>query len=77
MSWGVPTSAMDIELIEKVLECKISVFSLSDIPVLGSSVNINNSLVFKSDLKFKDNFLLYDDIAQHYDCISNIKAFSM
>ena len=75
MCWGGPISLMDIELIEKVLECNILVFSLNDIPVLGSSVNINNSLVFKSDSIYKKQYyLLYDDEAKHYDCISNIKA---
>ena len=76
MTWGVPVSLDDLSHIEDVFDCNLYVFSMNNIPILKSSINIWNSLVFKSVSKNKDkHFLLLDEAEKHYDCICNIKGF--
>ena len=76
MAWDVPVSLDDLTHIEDVLDCNIYVFSMGNIPILKSSINIVNSLVFKSlNKEKKQYFLLLDEDEKHYDCISNIKGF--
>jgi hypothetical protein len=49
---------------------------LNKIPMLGSNINLWNCLMYRSENRHKKHyFLLYDDVNQHYDCITNIKAF--
>jgi len=76
MSWGKPVALTQLEYIENILECNLYVFSLNEIPILKSSINIWNSLIFKSISKDKNKyFLLYDDAEQHFDCVINITGF--
>jgi hypothetical protein len=72
MTISLPT----IGIVEQALDINIYVISLSNIPILGSSINIWDILLYKSDDRGKEKyFLLYDDIAEHFDAITNIKAF--
>ena len=76
MEWGVPVCVTSLEKVEDVLDCNLYVFSLNDAPILRSSINIWNSLIFKSLSRDKNKYcLLYDDIEKHYDCITNIVGF--
>jgi hypothetical protein len=44
--------------------------------MLGSNVNIFNLLMYKSENRHREHyFLLYDNINEHYDCITDIKKF--
>ena len=63
MEWGAPVCLTSVEKIEEILDCNLYVFSLNDAPVLKPSINLWNSLVFKSVSRDKNKYcLLYDDI---------------
>jgi len=67
-----------INIVEHIYNCNIYVINLNNIPILGSSVSLLHSdcLMYKSDNKNKEHyFLLYDEDAQHYHCITDIKKF--
>ena len=71
MTISLPT----IGIVEQALDINIYVINLSNIPILGSSINIWDVLIYKSDDRGREKyFLLYDDIAEHFDAITNIKA---
>ena len=59
LQWDVPVSFIDLEHIENVFSCKFLVFNLNDIPILRSSINIQRSLVFKSESKYEKNIFYY------------------
>ena len=60
MTISLPT----IGIVEQALDINIYVISLSNIPILGSSIKIWDILLYKSDGRGKDKyFLLYDVIA--------------
>ena len=76
MKWNQPVSLLSLEKIEDILNCNIYVFSLRDMPVLRSSINIWNTLVFKSVPRYPQKYyLLFDDVRGHFDCITNIVGF--
>ncbi len=48
-----------------------------NVPMLGSNISLMlNTLMYKSDNKNNEHyFLLYDEVNQHYNCITDIKQF--
>ena len=58
MEWGVPVCLTSLEKVEEVLDCNLYVFSLNDAPILKSSINIWNSLIFKSVARGKNKYCL-------------------
>ena len=56
MEWGNPVNLTQLEHIEEIIDCNLYVFSLNEIPVLKSSINIWNSLVFKSVSRNKNKY---------------------
>ena len=63
-------------LVEEAFNININVIDKYNIPMLGSNVNIFNLLMYKSDNRHREHyFLLYDNINEHYDCITDIKKF--
>ena len=58
MEWGIPVNLIYLEKIEEILDCNINVFSLHDIPILGYSINMFNSLVFKTISKNKKTYFI-------------------
>ena len=74
LSWDEPMPIHFITLVEETYNININVVDKHNIPILGGNVNLYNCLMYKSENRnTKHYFLLYDDIAKHYDCITDIK----
>ena len=75
--WDKPFPLHLIPLVENKINCNIYVISADHIPMLGSSVCLHmNCLMYKSLNRGREqHYLLYDDEAKHYDCITDIKKF--
>jgi Pyruvate/2-oxoacid:ferredoxin oxidoreductase delta subunit len=75
--WNQPISTFSIPFVEDTYDCNIYILNLNQIPMLGSNINLWNCLLYKTNNRHKKQyFLLYDDVNQHYDCITNIKGIS-
>ena len=66
MEWDTPVSIDQIEHLEEILKCNIRVFDADNIPILNTTQNIYNSLMYKSEFnaKYKQCYLLFDN--NHY-----------
>ena len=75
MEWNIPVSINQIENIEEILKCNIRVFDIDNLPILNSTQNIYNALMYKSEHQedYKQCYLLFD--SDHYHVITNAKAF--
>ena len=75
MTWNIPVSINEIEIIEEAIKCNIYVFDINNLPVLNTTPNIYNSLMYKSGYnpENKQCHLLFDN--DHYHCITNINGF--
>ena len=75
MEWNIPVSINQIENIEEILKCNIRVFDIDNLPILNSTQNIYNALMYKSEHQedYKQCYLLFDN--DRYHVITNAKAF--
>ncbi len=73
--WGKKVSLENIPTIEDILEVNIPVFDIDNLPVLNTTTNIYNSLMYKNTSN-RDNtkyWLLFDN--GHFHTITNVKRF--
>ena len=76
LQWDTPVRLDSIIFVEKTYNININVIELQNLPILGGSVNIFNSLLYKSDNRDTiTHYLLYDSEKVHYNAITDIKAF--
>ena len=74
LRWGEPVSFIHIPLVENALNINIYIIDMDNIPMLGCSINLWDTLMYKSaDRGTHKYWLLYDD--NHYNVINNIAAF--
>jgi hypothetical protein len=74
LKWDGPVSFIHIPLVEEALNINIYILDMANIPMLGSSINLWDTFMYKSiDRCTQKYWLLYDD--NHYDVINNITAF--
>ena len=75
MEWNTPVSMNEIKHVEEMLKCNIFVFDIDNLPILNTTTNIYNSLMYKSEYNenYKQCYLLFDN--NHFHCITNPKAF--
>ena len=75
MEWDKPVAINEIENVESILQCSILVFDIDNLPVLNTTNNVYNSLMYKSEFNadYKQCHLLYDN--EHYHCITNARGF--
>ncbi len=73
--WNKQISLADIPTIENILKINISVLDIENLPVLNTTTNIYNSLMYKNTTKIFNTryWLLFDN--DHYHSITNIKGF--
>jgi hypothetical protein len=73
MTWNIPVSINEIDIIKEALQCNIRMFDLNNLPILNATDNIYNSLMYESEYRpdYKECDLLFDN--DHYHCITNIK----
>jgi hypothetical protein len=76
LQWDTPMRIDNIIFVEKTYNININVIELQNLPSLGGNVNIFNSLLYKSDNRdTMTHYLLYDSEKEHYNAITDIKAF--
>jgi hypothetical protein len=76
--WDKAVSFLQVPLFEEKFNCNIYILDVRNIPMLGSSVSLmmGEVLMCKSESRNSQQyFLLYDEVKQHYDCITDIKQF--
>ena len=81
LEWNRPVGFDDIQTVEEKLQCNILVLDIEQMPILSTTSNIYNSLMYKNSStrtghSLKPNtqyWLLHDN--NHYHSINNIKAF--
>ncbi len=76
LQWDTPMRIDNIIFVEKTYNININVIEMQNLPILGGNVNIFNSLLYKSDDRDTiTHYLLYDSEKEHYNAITDIKAF--
>ena len=78
--WDVPVSFDDLVHIEPILNANVYVVGMDQIPLLGDTCNIYNTLLYKSEKKgaTQQFWFLYDehdDGSGHFHAITDIKGF--
>ena len=78
--WDVPVSFDDMVYIEPILNANVYVVGMDQIPLLGDTCNIYNTLLYKSEKKgaTQQFWFLYDehdDGSGHFHAITDIKGF--
>ena len=75
LQWDVPVSLLHIPLVEETLKCNIYVLDLNNPHILGSKVNVWETMLYKSITRTNANkyWLLMDD--NHYHTINNIRGY--
>ena len=81
LEWNRPVGFDDIQTVEEKLQCHILVLDIEQLPILSTTSNIYNSLMYKNNTSRKcctlntcnQYWLLHDN--NHYHSINNIKAF--
>ena len=76
--WDQPVSLLQISLVEEKLDCNIIVLGVYNIPMLGTSVELTMGEFFLYFSDYRNEihfFLLYDEVKQHYYCVTNIEGF--
>ena len=75
MEWNKPVSFDDLPNVEKILQCKILVLDIGNLPVINATSCIYNSLMYKnSHVKSSTQYWLLHG-QEHYHSINNIKGF--
>eukprot|EP00973_Karenia_brevis_P073683 10240597-Karenia_brevis.AAC.1 len=75
LEWDNPVSFDEIPVVEGKLQCNIIVLDMENIPVLNTTSNIYNTLMYKNnDIKGSSQYWLLHD-SDHYHSINNIKGF--
>ena len=76
--WNVPVSFLQIPLVEQKYNCNIYILDVYNIPMLGSTISLlfGECLLYKSENRHSEKYyILYDEVKQHYDIITDIKKF--
>jgi len=74
LPWDHEVSFLEIPLVEEALNCNICIMNMDNIPVLGSKIDVWNTLMYRSESRGNEVFwLLFDK--NHYHAITNIKGF--
>jgi hypothetical protein len=75
MKWDTPVSVDEIPIVEAFLKLNIYVLDIENLPMLNTTLNIYDSMIYKSkyEANFKQCWLLMD--GDHYNVINNIKGF--
>ena len=75
LEWNKPVSFDEIPIVESKLQCNIMILDIDNIPILKTTSNIYNTLMYKnSNIKTCNQFWLLHD-TDHYHSINNIKGF--
>jgi len=78
MEWDKPVSLEEISCVENYLQANIRVLSLEDLPMLATTCNIYNSLIYSSSIFSNSFWLLMESTGSnqyHYHSINNIRGF--
>ena len=76
MKWNEPVEISEqLGLIEIMLGCNIYILDIDNLPMLNTTANIYDSVMYKStyNIDYKQCWLLLDN--SHYNSIVNIKSF--
>lgn len=75
LEWNKPVSFDEIPMVEKKINCNIMILDMENIPILKTTSNIYNTLMYKnSHVKSCNQYWLLHD-TDHYHAINNIKGF--
>ena len=75
LEWNQPVSFDEIATVEKHINCNIMILDIESIPILNTTSNIYNTLMYKnSHVKSCHQYWLLHD-TNHYHAINNIKGF--
>ena len=75
LEWNKPVSFDEIPIVEKKINCNIMILDIESIPILHTTSNIYNTLMYKnSHVKSCNQYWLLHD-TDHYHAINNIKGF--
>lgn len=73
LSYNEQVSFLSIPIVEDKFDCNIYIIDLNNVPILGATIKLWDCLLYKSKNRHKQHyFLLYDEVAQHYDVITDI-----
>ena len=75
LQWDEEVSFVHIPLVEETLNCNIYVLDLDDPHILGSKINIWETMLYKSTTRVNANkyWLLFG--GDHYHSINNIEGY--